>query len=163
MSQVSWRWLWDGPSGSSRGHLGLTSLTSGLMYVSASVRRPGHDLVVLVEPEAPPPRAGTLEVRASGLWVDAVEEEPGRRWTIGLEAFALEVEDAADEVGHRIPLGFDLEWEATGPEERGRTPARVHGEVLVGDAVLELAHRGQWAREGSWDPDADGWSTEGHH
>ena len=43
-------------------------------------------------------------------------EEPGRRWTYGLEAFALAVDDPAELLGrgygHRVPLGWELEFEA---------------------------------------------------
>jgi hypothetical protein len=137
---MGWRWAWDA------GHLGMTFLVSGLVHVTASVARPGEELVVLDEGEAPAPRAG-MEIRASGLWADAIEEEAGQRWTIGLEAFALAVEHPEDVVGRRVPVGFDLEWERSGPDAYGRTPARVHGEVLVEDAVIEL--------------DVDGWWTEG--
>jgi hypothetical protein len=121
--------------------------SSGSAQVTATVARPGHDLVVLDEAEAPRPRAG-MEVRASGLWADAIEEEPGDRWTIGLEAFALAVDHPDDAVGHRVPLGFDLEWERTGPDADSRTPARVHGEVLVEDDVIDLDAEGWWATWG---------------
>ena len=125
----------------------MTFRDSGLVHVTAGVARPGHDLVVLDEPDAPRPRAG-MEIRASGLWADAIEEEPGERWTIGLEAFALAVEHPDDTVGRRVPLGFDLEWERSGPDAHGRTPALVHGEVLVEDDTIDL--------------EADGWWTEPH-
>jgi hypothetical protein len=147
----SWRWSWSGPDGEEAGHLGLVvPAAPAPVQVVVRVRRPGRDLVVLDEPEAPRPRAGSLEVRASGLWVDAVEEEPGRRWSVGLEAFALEVVDPEDRVGVRIPLGFDLEWEATGggTGEGGRRPAQVHGEVLVGPEVLDVEADGWWATPG---------------
>jgi hypothetical protein len=140
--------VWFGPSGEEAGHLGLAFEGLGA-EVTASVARSGHDLVVLREPDAPRPRAG-LEVRASGLWADAIEEEPGERWTIGLEAFALAVEHPDDPVGHRVPLGFDLEWERAGADAADRTPARVHGEVLVGQDALDLDTTGWWA---SWGAD----------
>ena len=70
----------------------------------------------------PWPRSGLAEIRASGLWADAIEEERGQRWTIGLEAFALAVDDPDDTVGRRVPIGFDLEWERSGPDLDGRTP-----------------------------------------
>ena len=90
-----------------------------------------------------------MEIRASGLWADAIEEEPGQRWTIGLEAFALAVDHPDDVVGRRVPLGFDLEWERTGPDADGRTPAQVHGEVLVEDDELGPGRRGLVA---AWGP-----------
>ena len=143
MTGVGWRWVCDWADGLEAGHLGMTFLGSGLVQVTASVARPGHDLVVLDEPDAPRPRAG-MEVRASGLWADAIEEEAGLRWTIGLEAFALAVDHPDDTVGRRVPLGFDLEWERTGPDADGRTPAQVHGEVLVEDDALDLEADGWW-------------------
>ena len=145
---MGWRWVWDGDDGLEGGHLGMAFLPSGLVHVTASVARPGHDLVVLDEQDAPPPRTG-LEVRASGLWADAIEEEADTRWTIGLEAFALAVDHPDDVVGRRVPLGFDLEWERTGPDDDGRTPAHVHGEVLVEDDALELDAEGSWAPWGA--------------
>jgi len=126
--------------------LGLAFPEPGRVRVTASVERPGTHLVELDEPDAPQPRSG-MEVRASGLWVDAVEEEPGERWTIGLEAFALAVEQPGDTRGRRVPLGFDLEWERTGPAADGRIPARVHGEVLVADEAIEVDSGGWWARQ----------------
>lgn len=149
MAGVRWRWSWRGPDGNEAGHLGLVfDAARGLVEVTATLARPSHDLVTLSEPEAPRPRPGSMEVRASGLWADAVEEEPGERWTIGLEAFALAVEHPADTVGVRTPLGFDLEWERAGPDADGVTPARVHGEVLVGVEALEVGAPGAWARWG---------------
>lgn len=141
MADEAWEWAWDGASS---GHLRL-GLGSSATDVHALVFRPGRHAVVLWEPEAPVPRPGSLELRSSGLWVDAVCEEADARWTIGVEAFALEVDDPDDVVGVRIPLGFDLEWERTGPDEGGRVPARVTGEVLVGDAALGLDCGGSWA------------------
>jgi len=139
VARVRWRWVW----GEDDGHLEMDFLDSGLVHVSASVARPGCELVVLDEPDAPAPRSG-MEIRASGLWVDAIEEEPGERWTIGLEAFALAVELPGDSVGRRVPLGFDLEWERTAPGPGSRTPAHVLGEVLVEDDALDLDTDGWW-------------------
>jgi hypothetical protein len=140
-------WAWSAPDGSSEGHLRLALDARGpSVDVHAVLARAGRDLVVLHEPDGPWPTPGTLEIRTSGLWVDAIEEEPGQRWTIGLEAFALAVDDPADTVGIRVPLGFDLEWERAGPDAAGSTPARVHGEVLVGDEALDLDAGGHWHR-----------------
>jgi hypothetical protein len=88
-----------------------------------------HDgqLLVVREDDAPAARHGVI--RAPGLWVSLDCEEPGVHWTIGLEAFALAVEHPDDDRGDLVPLGFDLEWEA---------PGRLHGEVLVGDDVIDL-------------------------
>ena len=85
--------------------------------------------LVVRDDDAPPPALGTLDVRSHGLWVSLTCEEPGVHWSVGLEAFALAVDDPGDERGDLVPLGLDIEWEA---------PGRVHGELLVGDARIEL-------------------------
>ena len=144
MADDTWRWSWGEDADGEAGHLGLVLPAVGPVRVTASLARPGHDLVVLDDPDVPRPRTGR-EVRASGLWADAIEEEPGQRWTIGLEAFALAVDHPDDTVGIRVPLGFDLEWERTGPDADGRTPAHVYGEVLVEDAELAVDTSGWWS------------------
>jgi hypothetical protein len=85
--------------------------------------------LVVRDDDAPPPAKGTLDVRSHGLWVSLTCETPGEHWTVGLEAFALGVDDPADERGDLVALGLDIEWEA---------PGRVHGELLVADARIEL-------------------------
>jgi hypothetical protein len=80
--------------------------------------------LVVRDDDAPPPAAGTLDVRSHGLWVSLTCETPGEHWTVGLEAFALGVDDPVEERGDLVALGLDIEWEA---------PGRVHGELLVGD------------------------------
>lgn len=60
------------------------------------------------------------EYRSSGLWVEAVCEDPGVHWSYGLEAFALAIEHGDrvgryDELlgkgyGHRTPLGWELDF-----------------------------------------------------
>jgi hypothetical protein len=106
-------------------------------------------LVAVRDHEVPLPRAG-LEIRADGLWGELVCEIPLEHWSLGLEAFGIGYDDPADawgdEWGERLPVGLDLEWEATaepgdlrpaGPDP-GTTgvgycqPGRVHGEILVG-------------------------------
>lgn len=146
MGDERWRWAWSSPDGSEAGHLGMTFVAATeLVIVTATLARPGHDLVALTEPDAPWPRPGSMEIRASGLWADAIEEERGARWTLGLEAFALAVDDPAAVIGRRVPLGFDLEWERAGPDHGdGRTPATVHGEVLVEDAAIDIDASGWW-------------------
>ncbi len=147
MAEDRWRWAWLGSDGTEAGHLGMV-FHDDRVEVTASLARPGHDPVVLHEPEAPRPRAGSREIRASGLWADAIEEERGQRWTIGLEAFALAVDHPDDAVGRRVPIGFDLEWERSGPDAGGQTPALVHGEVLVEADALDLDAVGWWRRWG---------------
>jgi len=93
----------------------------------------GDGVVVVRDREVPRARGAVLEFRADGLWVDFVCETPDEHWSFGLEAFGLRVDDPAREIGDRIPVGFDLEWE---------TPDSVHGELLVGRAVIPIAARG---------------------
>ncbi len=114
-------------------------------------------LVAVRDHEVALPRAG-LEVRADGLWGDLVCETPLEHWSVGLEAFGIAYDDPADawgdEWGERLPVGLDLEWEATdgpgdvgpaGPSPAGAggavayaQPGRVHGEVLVGEGRIEV-------------------------
>lgn len=121
-------------------HRGLTSF--GLSWPGASIvvqlgARTAVEIVVAWEgrwlvvrdDDAPPPAAGTLDVRSHGLWVSLTCETWGEHWSVGLEAFALGVDDPADERGDLVALGLDIEWEA---------PGRVHGELLVGDARVDL-------------------------
>jgi hypothetical protein len=56
------------------------------------------------------------EFRTSGLWAEAICEQPGRHWSFGLEAFAVAI-DHPDELlgrgyGHRTPLGWELDFES---------------------------------------------------
>jgi hypothetical protein len=132
-------------------------------------------LVAVRDHEVPLPRAG-LEVRADGLWGELVCETPLEHWSIGLEAFGIAYDDPADawgdEWGERLPVGLDLEWEATdgpgtapptGPDPVGGVayaqPGRVHGEILVGDDRIELAGTGFRSRASGV---LDWWSPEPH-
>ena len=116
-------------------------------------------LVAVRDHEVPLPRAG-LEVRADGLWGELVCETPLEHWSVGLEAFGIAYDDPADawgdEWGERLPVGLDLEWEATGaPADLPPTgpdpgaggvgyaqPGRVHGEVLVGPDRIAVSGTG---------------------
>jgi len=132
-----------------------------------------HRSLLAVLDHEVPFRSSPFEVRTTGLWADHVCEEPFEHWTLGLEAFALGVDDPGELLGRQhgdqVPLGFDLEWEADGPvlddpPAPGATgygvPCRVHGEVLVGQASVDVeavGHRThRWGR-----PDETGWSLAG--
>ena len=117
--------------------------------------------VVVRDHEVALPRQG-LEIHADGLWGELTCESPFEHWTYGLEAFGVRLDDAADslhgEIGERMPVGLDIEWEATpalGPHEYH--PARgggyeqfgiVHGEVMIGRSRFELDAVGM--RSHSW-------------
>jgi hypothetical protein len=116
-------------------------------------------LVAVRDHEVPLPRAG-LEVRADGLWGELVCETPLEHWSIGLEAFGIAYDDLSrawgDEWGERLPVGLDLEWEATAepgdlppagpPPAAGGVgyaqPGRVHGEILVGPDRIPVSGTG---------------------
>lgn len=132
----------------------------GVVWYWACVVGPGRPSVMVVDHDVrPPSRAGSLELRASGLWADHHCEVPLDHWSLGLEAFAVSLDDPADAyrgmIGHRVPLGFDLEWETDGEVfayppglDRYEVPCRVHGEVLVGQERVVLDGFGQ--RDHSW-------------
>jgi hypothetical protein len=133
-------------------------------------------LVAVRDHEVPLPRSG-LEVRADGLWGELVCETPLEHWSIGLEAFGIAYDDPADawgdEWGERLPVGLDLEWEATaepgdvppagpppGPGGVGYSqPGRVHGEVLVGPDRIPVSGTGFRSRTSGA---IDWWSDRPH-
>ncbi|HEY2332347.1 MAG TPA: hypothetical protein VGH94_10545, partial [Acidimicrobiales bacterium] len=90
-------------------------------------------LLVLREDDAPVPAAGSIDIRANGLWLSLVDERDGR-WTVGLEAFALAVDDPDDERGDLVALGLDLEFDE----------GRLIGDLLVGDEVIGVDEPATW-------------------
>ena len=121
-------------------------------------------LVSVIEAEAPIPRAPTLEFRTSGLWADIIPQVPFAHMTVGLEAFGLAFEDPAEVFGRgwgdREALGYDLEWEDEAaphlPARDGsghHSPARVHGEILVGRDEIDFD--GWGTRRHRWGPNDD--------
>lgn len=102
--------------------------------------------IVLSEHDITLPARG-WELRASGLWADHVCETPLDHWSYGLEAFALLVDDPRELVGRgvgdRVPLGWELEFEAAAPPDvegpaAYRQRGEVHGILLVGSDQLEV-------------------------
>ena len=134
--------------------------------------------LVIVDSDGAIPIRG-WEVRSSGLWVDQNCETPLDHWSFNLEAFALAI-DQPDELlgrglGDRVPLGWELEFEASEPalhgddggvRGRGRGQGHgnelraeagayhqlgvAHGLVLIGDREIELEGRA-W-RSHRWGP-----------
>ena len=90
------------------------------------------------------PRGSLLEVRADGLWAELICEVPGEHWGFGLEAFGLLLDGRDEartaEVGERVPVGFDLEWDAGSVPERNE--GEVIGELLVGKARIPFDGHG---------------------
>jgi hypothetical protein len=103
------------PEGWVGGFVRLTLLPNqGVAWWWTSLLTPR--LVAVRDHEVQLPRSG-LEVRGDGLWGELVCETPLEHWGVGLEAFGLAYDDLADawgdEWGERLPVGLDLEWEAT--------------------------------------------------
>lgn len=80
-----------------------------------AVLRPGAAPIVIAELEIEAPDR-LWEFRSSGLWVEAVCEDPNRHWSYGLEAFGLAIDDQDELLGRgygdRVPLGWELEFES---------------------------------------------------
>ena len=134
----------------------------GVVWLSSRARsttvwlgvvRPGADPVVVIDDDAPPLASDSVELRAPGLWLDLVTEEPGARWSLGVEAFGVTTDAAAapavDPWGERTPLGLDLEWEAVGSVGEDAVACEVHGEVLVGREAIDLEGHGVVRNPGS--------------
>lgn len=121
-----------------------------LWYWTAVVGR-DRQLASVVETEIPLPET-TLEFRTTGLWADHNCESPLEHWSVGLEAFAVGLDDPTEVFGafrgDRVPLGFDLEWEATAPptgtDDAYGVNAVVHGELLIGAEEIDLDAIGRW-------------------
>ncbi len=117
--------------------------------------------VLVRDEDVDPPKPGSLEIRASGLWAEPVCETPGEHWSLGLEAFGVALDDPADaygdERGDVTALGFDLEWEGD-----GAPGTIVHGDVLVGRQRFSIEGHGLWRHEaGPRDWSAGAWSWVG--
>lgn len=122
-------------------------------------------LVAVRDDDVPIPGGRALEIRSAGLWAELACETPFEHWGIGLEAFGVRLDDPrdalGDERGIRLPVGLDLEWEASAPAAdlivsadgaagHYEHPGSWHGELAVGDLRLPLVGRGQ--RDHSWGP-----------
>ena len=153
-----WQESWELDLVTADGGLGATfRLTlhphDGVSWVWCSVVGEGRRLVTVVELEAPLPRAGSLDLRCEGLWIDLVCEAPLEHWSVGLEAFGVALDDPIDALrglrGDRVGVGLDVGWERAGepwvaPGGCYVVPATVAGEVLVGDEVLLVDGWGTW-------------------
>lgn len=155
----SWTFDFTSDDGTVGGWARLTLLPyEGRAWYHGFVTGPDRQLVAVLDHDVPHPASG-LEIRTTGLWATHICETPLDHWTIGLEAFGLGVDDPAEiygrQFGDRVPLGFDLEWEAEAPAmvggpDRYRQPCTVTGELLVGSAEIDLDATG-W-REHRWGP-----------
>jgi len=158
--EESWWFDFVAPDGSLAGfaRLGLWP-AAGLAWYWAALVGDDRPYLLVRDDEVPAPRPGRTEIRAEGLWSSLECETPFDHWTVGLEAFAVALDDPdeawAGERGDRIGLGFDLEWEATGPADGGlssyRQACRVSGDILVGPAE-RLVFDGTGWRAHRWGP-----------
>jgi len=128
----------------------------------AVVVRAGEPMLLVRDHELELPRRGSLEVRGSGLWADTSCLEPHERWQLSFEGNAVALDEPGDaygdERGHRVPVAFEMEWEAAAPVydypgvSRYEQSCAVHGEVLIGSSetrlVLDTPVAGQ--RDHSW-------------
>lgn len=155
----SWYFDFAAADGSLGGYVRLGLYPAlGVSWYWAYLVGNDHRLLAVRHHEAPIPGGRTLEIRDEGLWAALHCETPHDHWTAGLEAFALALDHPAEalesERGDLVPLGFDLEWEASAPAypypgvTRYEQSCRVHGEVLIGDETLEIDCWGQ--RDHSW-------------
>jgi len=130
----------------------------GVAWYWACLVGEGRPLVTVIDHEVPLPKAGSMEVRAEGLWADHTVETPLDHMTLGCEAFAVGVDDPSEVYGDlrggRVPFGLDLEWETDGGTyeypgvTRYEVPSRVHGQILVGQEEIDFDGWGQ--RDHSW-------------
>jgi hypothetical protein len=139
---------------------------AGQVWYWACVVGEGRPLVTVIDHEVAMPKAGTVEIRGEGLWATHTIETPFDHVTIGAEAFALGLDDPLDVYGpmrgERVPFGLDLEWETDGGVypypgvSRYEVPCRVHGEILLGDEVIDFDGIGQrdhsWGERDWWNP-----------
>lgn len=157
----SWYFDWASVDGALGGYVRLGLYPNlGTAWYWACVVGEDRPLSIVIDHDVALPRAGSLEIRAEGLWADHTIETPFDHVSLGCEAFAVGVDDPAevyrgDLRGDRVPFGLDLEWETVGPgpypypgTSRYEIPCRVHGEVLLGEEELEIDAIGQ--RDHSW-------------
>jgi hypothetical protein len=138
-------WAFDFSDGAGTGGFVSLALDGALAWWwTAIVRAGAPGPVVVFDSEVPSPRGAALEVRAEGLWAELVCEARDEHWGVALEAFGLRLDDPADALGdargERVPVGLDLEWEASGPPvpvpDGVVQPGAVHGDLLVGRDTL---------------------------
>lgn len=108
-----------------------------------------------------------FEIRHDGIWADHVVEAPLEFMSINLESFAIQF-DRPEELygklhGDRVPFGFALDFETDGApymwppiSSRYEIPCRVHGEIQIGQDVIDIDAWGQ--RDHSWGMPRDWWA-----
>jgi hypothetical protein len=129
---------------------------AGRFAFHAAVLEAGRQPIAISDCEVPAPESG-WELRTSGLWADHVCESPFEHWSYGLEAFALALDDPAELLGQgygvRTPLGWELEFEASGDpvpdgDESYTQPGVGHGLLLFAGREVEI--EGRASRSHRW-------------
>jgi hypothetical protein len=152
---------WNAPG--SAGLLRLEiDLVHGVSRVGIVLDVVGAASVAMVAVDLPVP-VGNLELRGPAVWLELRCETPLDHWTVGLEAFGVTVDDGqlitAETRGALTPMGLDLDLDTVAPGPRGHdqgleVPVRVHGEVLIGAAGMEIDGTGvRWRGGGDVPPD----------
>jgi hypothetical protein len=162
----SWYFDFATPDGTLGGYVRVGLYPNlGTVWYWAYLVGDGRPLVAVRDHEVPLPKAGSLEVRAEGLWSDLVCETPLEHWSVNLEAFGVALDDPADayrgERGDRVAVGLDLEWVEAAPAQasvglpRYEQACVVQGEILLGDERIQVDAFGE--RDHSWGP-RDWWT-----
>jgi hypothetical protein len=162
----SWYFDFATPDGTLGGYVRVGLYPNlGTVWYWAYLVGDGRPLVAVRDHEVPLPKAGSLEVRAEGLWSELVCETPLEHWSVNLEAFGVALDDPADayrgERGHRVAVGLDLEWVEAAPAQasvglpRYEQACVVQGEILLGDERIQVDAFGE--RDHSWGP-RDWWT-----
>ncbi len=152
------------------GYVTLTSLPNQrrVRYWACLVQ-PGRPLVTVIDNDIPlPAKAGSTNLRTTGLWAEHYFEDPLRHCSLALEAFGVALDHPTEAYGaargDRTPLGFDLAWTtATSPfmwpsvanrvTDRIEVPCDVHGIIQRGDDEIEftgLGHRRRVWGDAPW-------------
>ncbi|MGH1488988.1 MAG: hypothetical protein ACRBK7_06260 [Acidimicrobiales bacterium] len=122
--------------------------------------RAGELPVVLADDDIVAPKQ-RWELRTTGLWADMICEQPFRHWSYGLEAFGLAIDEPEELLGRaygqRVPLGWELDFEASEQELFPWDPADGYGQPGTADGLVLLADRsvplhGSAVRQHWWGP-----------
>ncbi len=127
-------WEPDGSSGFISGH----RLLGRIAWYWAAFVELDQPLLHVTEWEVPV-RADPLIVKAEQLWAEHTCDSPLEQWSIGNETYATSLNDPSDALGLGYgvptPIGFDLEWYATGPaseiDHGYEQVGVVHGDVAM--------------------------------
>lgn len=160
-------WSWDGaaPDGTGVAVRVVLHPHARRTWYWTHLVLPGAPPVLVRDHDVPPPRGGGLLLKADAFWAECECGAPWEAWTLGVETYGVALDDPVEayrtERGERVPVAFDLEWEATTPavdvggaggadRVRVEQAGTLRGEIEVGDRHVRLdgrAHRvHEWGR-----------------